>query len=357
MQAPVDGVIDPVAADHLRLRRFSETCIPPRKLSINSAVRLSFGPDSQNPERDGCATMVCYFTRLKKFHKLCEPCLMLVTLFRLLSRLPLPLLHATGAALGRLVYAVSATYRSRLKENIARAGYAQLAQAAAAEAGKNVLELPFVWFASQERLLKVAVLEDWDLIERTMAEGKGVIFLTPHLGCFEVTAQLVATRTPITVLYRPPKKAVLKPLLEGARARNMLSLAPANLSGVRSLLKTLRRGGAVGLLPDQVPQQGEGVWADFFGKPAYTMTLPARLQQLSGAPVLVAYGLRVRGGFRVRIARLEGALDGSPHQQARAVNAAMERLIAHCPEQYLWSYNRYKVPAGVTPPPAPKGVT
>jgi KDO2-lipid IV(A) lauroyltransferase len=295
--------------------------------------------------------MVCYFTRLQKFDKHSEAHLMLVTLFRLLSRLPLSWLHAIGSLLGRLVYWVAPTYRRRLKENIARAGYAPFLPGAIGAAGKNIAELPFVWFASEERLLEVAVLENWQLIESTLAEGKGVIFLTPHLGCFEVTAQVVATRIPLTVLYRPPKKAALKPLLEGARAGARLRLAPATLSGVRSLLKTLKQGGAIGMLPDQVPQQGEGVWADFFGKPAYTMTLPAKLQQMSGAPVLVAFGLRVRGGFRVRITRLHAPLTGTPQEQARTINAAMEALIAQSPEQYFWSYNRYKTPPGVAAPP------
>lgn len=275
---------------------------------------------------------------------------MLVTLFRLLSRLPLSLLHAIGAALGWSVYWASPTYRRRLKENMARGGYGHLLPAAVREAGKNVMELPFVWFASEQRLLAAAKFDDWALIEDAMTEGKGLIFLTPHLGCFEVTAQVVATRMPLTVLYRPPKRAALKPLLEGARRRAGMALAPATLSGVRTLLKTLRKGGAIGLLPDQVPQQGEGVWAPFFGKSAYTMTLPAKLQQMSGAPVIVVYGLRVPGGFRIRMARLGPLLSGTPEQQAGAINAAMERLIAHCPEQYFWSYNRYKVPAGLTPP-------
>ncbi len=277
---------------------------------------------------------------------------MLVTLFRLLSALPLSWLHAFGAVLGWSVYLTSPTYRRRMKENMARAGYAGLLRRAIGETGKNVAELPFVWFASERRLLDAAILEDWPLIERTLAEGRGLIFLTPHLGCFEVTAQVVATRMPMSVLYRPPRKAALKPLLEGARARRRLTLAPATLSGVRTLLKTLKQGGAIGLLPDQVPQQGEGVWANFFGKPAYTMTLPAKLQQMTGAPIIVAYGLRVRGGFRIRIKRLERPLEGSAAEQARAVNAAMEELIAHCPEQYFWSYNRYKAPAGVAAPEA-----
>jgi KDO2-lipid IV(A) lauroyltransferase len=280
---------------------------------------------------------------------------MLVTLFRLLSRLPLPVLHLLGAALGWLVYLVSPSYRNRLKNNIERAGFADQASSAVAEAGKSVLELPFIWFAAPQRVLKSATIENWDLVQKALDAGQGIIFLTPHLGCFEISAQAVAAKTPLTVLYRPPRKAALKPLVEGARARPNLFLAPANLSGVRTLLKTLKQGRLIGLLPDQVPQHGEGVWADFFGKPAYTMTLSAKLHQMSGAPIILAYAERLpRGrGYLLRFAPFEQNLGTTPEQQARAINAAMEQLIARCPAQYFWSYNRYKTPAGASAPPSP----
>jgi KDO2-lipid IV(A) lauroyltransferase len=277
---------------------------------------------------------------------------MLVNLFRFLSHLPLPALHAIGSMLGWLVYLASPTYRRRLKENITRAGHGAHLHAAIAEAGKNVMELPFVWFADPKRVLPLAVCEDWSAVDAALARGRGIIFLTPHLGCFEILAQGFAARQPLTVLYRPPRKEALKPLVEGARARENLALAPANLAGVRILLKALKNNQPIGLLPDQVPQNGEGVWADFFGKPAYTMTLPAKLQQMSGAPIVLAYARRLpRGaGYRLNFSLFEENLGETPEQQARAINAAMEKLIAQCPAQYFWSYNRYKVPAGVAAP-------
>jgi KDO2-lipid IV(A) lauroyltransferase len=278
--------------------------------------------------------------------------LMLVTLFRLLSRLPLPILHAIGTVLGWLVYLVSPSYRRRLRDNIRRAGFGGSLRQAVREAGKNILELPFVWCAPEQRVLASVRIEDWALVQEALDARRGIIFLTPHLGCFEITAQLVSTRTPLTVMYRPPRKAALKPLIEGARARGGLKLAPATLSGVRTLLKTLKSGEPIGILPDQVPQHGEGVWADFFGKPGYTMTLPGKLQQMSGAPVILTYAERLPGGagYVMRFSRLDGALGDSAEQQARTINAAMEKLIARCPSQYFWSYDRYKVPKGVAPP-------
>jgi Kdo2-lipid IVA lauroyltransferase/acyltransferase len=277
---------------------------------------------------------------------------MLVNLFKFLSKLPLPILHSVGATLGRLVYLFSSSYRRRLKDNIGRAGYSGLMPEAVAESGKSIAELPFIWCAPSPRVLQTASVENWELVQAALDARQGVIFLTPHLGCFEIIAQAIAARTPLTALYRPPRKAALKPLIEQARARHNLELAPANLSGVRTLLKTLKKGGAVGLLPDQVPQNGEGVWADFFGRPAYTMTLPAKLHQMTGAPVILSYAERKPHGtgYLVRFVRFTGELSGSAEDQARAINAAMEQLIARCPQQYFWSYHRYKRPSGVERP-------
>ncbi|MBK4736425.1 lysophospholipid acyltransferase family protein [Noviherbaspirillum pedocola] len=279
---------------------------------------------------------------------------MLVNLFRLLSRLPLPVLHGFGAALGWVVYAASPSYRHRLNENMRLAGHQLARRAAIAEAGKGALELAFVWCADAARVRPTARIENLELAQGLLAQGRGLIFLTPHLGCFEILAQSVSEHIPLTVLYRPPRKAALKPLVEGARERPTMRLAPANLAGVRMLLKSLKAGGAIGLLPDQVPQQGEGAWADFYGKPAYTMTLPAKLHQMSGAPVLLAYAERLPfgRGYLLRFVPFEERLEGSPEEQARAINAAMEKLIARCPSQYLWSYNRYKTPRGAPPPSA-----
>lgn len=277
---------------------------------------------------------------------------MIVTLFRLLSHLPLPVLHALGSALGWLVYLAAPSYRRRLSENIRRAGHAAHRNAAIGESGKSILELAFVWCAPPARVLRCVKVENWELVQSVLDAKQGVIFLTPHLGCFEIIAQSIAARTPLTVLYRPPRKDALKPLIEGARARANLLLAAANLSGVRALFKCLKKGGAIGLLPDQVPQHGEGVWADFFGRPAYTMTLPAKLHQMTGAPIILSYAERLPfgRGYTVRFIRFDETLGDTPASQAAAINRAMEKLIARCPAQYFWSYHRYKVPHGVAAP-------
>jgi Kdo2-lipid IVA lauroyltransferase/acyltransferase len=148
------------------------------------------------------------------------------------------------------------------------------------------------------------------------------------------------------VLYRPARKAWLQQLVATSRDRPNITAVPTTLAGVRQMLRALRAGEAVGLLPDQVPPRGLGVWAPFFGREAYTMTLSARLVQQTGAAVLLAWGERLpRGqGFRVRLQRLHDELASDPVRAAAQLNAAMERLVRAGPTQYLWGYARYKQP-------------
>lgn len=273
-------------------------------------------------------------------------------LFRFLARLPLPVLHNLGALAGWLAWLLSATYRRNFTTHITQAGMGEARNAAIAEAGKSLLELPGIWLRPQEEVVaRVVKVSGWDLVEDAWAAGRGILFLTPHLGCFEITAQYYAARRPITVLYRRPKQDWLAPLIEEGRGAN-LKLAPADLSGVRRLLKALKGGEAIGILPDQVPGRGEGVWLPFFGRPAYTMTLAARLAE-TGATVLMAYAERLHygAGYHLKLFPLSAALEGDLTARAAGLNRELELLVRRCPEQYLWGYNRYKTPAGAEPPP------
>lgn len=275
---------------------------------------------------------------------------------RWLSRRPLWLLHAIGAAIGWLTYWLSPTYRRRVRANAALAGIPLGARrGAVAEAGRALLELPYLWLRPPGECLSPPV--QWDgaaLIDAAHAQGRGIVFLTPHMGSFEVTAQAyaeryAAARGPITVLYRPARKVWLRELVDTARARPGLAAAPATLAGVRQMIRALRRGEAVGLLPDQVPPAGLGVWAPFFGQPAFTMTLAVRLARQSGAALAVLWCERLpRGrGYVVHAQPLAQppADDADEVAAATAINASMEAVIRQCPTQYLWSYFRYKGPS------------
>ncbi|MDA8093196.1 MAG: lysophospholipid acyltransferase family protein [Betaproteobacteria bacterium] len=281
-------------------------------------------------------------------------------LFRLAGRLPLIAVQALGGLLGWTAYALAPRYRRRLRENLRAAAlcpdpraFEAMARSAAAHAGKSVAELLVVWLRPLPSLARlVRATAGWEHVEAAQQAGRGIIFLTPHMGCFEITSLYYGRTHPITVLYRPPRKARLEPLMLRGRRRGGVTLAPTDMKGVRALLSALKRGEAIGMLPDQVPSRGEGVWVDFFGRPAYTMTLAARLAETTGATLLLAYARRLNygRGFELRIEPVRERWPVPKEAAATALNRAVEGLIAQCPEQYLWSYNRYKVPRGVEPP-------
>jgi Kdo2-lipid IVA lauroyltransferase/acyltransferase len=282
----------------------------------------------------------------------------MMTFVRWLANRSLRLLHAWGAALGWAAYLCSPSYRRRLNANAALAGLRPAQRrAAVADAGRLVMELPRLWLRPRAQDIQDPVRwEGAELLQSLLAQGKGLVLLTPHMGSFEVSAQAYAERfgaiKPITVLYRPARQTWLRELEETARARPALATAPANLSGVRLMMRALRRGETVGLLPDQVPPEGMGVWVPFFGQPAYTMTLAARLVQQTGAAAAVLWTERLpRGaGYVVRAIELPVLLPPSADDEAAsalAINQSMEAVIRMKPSQYLWGYHRYKNPRQV----------
>lgn len=277
-------------------------------------------------------------------------------IFRLFSALPLGLLHAVGAVLGWLAFLCSPTYRRRFVANAAHAGYS-LAQvrAAVAHAGRMVAEAPRLWLGQRTPRYE---MRNTECVERAWEAGRGIVFLTPHIGCFELSVQALAlrwaqTRGPITILYRPARQPWLAKVMETARNRPGIQAVPTNMQGVRQMIKALRRSEAVGLLPDQVPPNGQGLWSPFFGRDAYTMTLAARLVQQTGAAIILVRCERLAWGrgYVVHLEEMGADLAAELPVAVTQINQAMERLIRQCPEQYLWGYGRYKQPRSEAPAP------
>jgi Kdo2-lipid IVA lauroyltransferase/acyltransferase len=287
-------------------------------------------------------------------------------LLRLLAFLPLGANHALGAFLGRLVFTFPGRYRRRVLQNLAASGLCEsrgdlrrLARENAAEIGKGATELAWALFRPLDEVAAtVKGRSGWEDVERLRAAKRAIVFVTPHLGGFDVAGRYLWTHLPILAMYRPHKVFWLDQLIREGRNRGAApdgtNVAPATLAGVRMVLKHLRRGGCSVVLPDQVPGEGEGEWADFFGRPAYTMTLIGRLQDAADAAIVFCYAERLsRGeGYLLHFEALDTRLPSDRREAARRVNAAVERLVRTCPAQYLWGYNRYKQPAGAPPPPA-----
>jgi Kdo2-lipid IVA lauroyltransferase/acyltransferase len=271
-------------------------------------------------------------------------------LFKLIGALPLPVLQRLGRFFGWLAWCLPGSYKESAKKNLHQAfpeSDPRLLRAAMMSVGQLMFEMPFWWTRRNESALDATLqCDNWQQFDEALSLEKGVILLTPHLGCFEMLGPVFGARYPATVLFRPPRMVWLSDWIVKMRSRRQLTMAPANQRGVRTLVKTLLRGRIIGILPDQVPPDGEGVWAPFFGKPAYTMTLVQRLQHLSGAPIFVLAAERkaVGKGYTLHYKRLDAPLPSEPEAAATIINQEMEALIRKMPEQYLWGYNRYRQP-------------
>lgn len=265
------------------------------------------------------------------------------------AKLPLALIHKLGAALGWVVTFFVPKFLHRIEDNLRQSGVCsdeiivrQTAKQNIKESGKAVLETLVIWFRGYAQLKPLFYgCTGWQHVEAGLASGKGLIFLTPHLGCFEITSLYYGQFQPITVLFRQPRQSWLLPLITAGRQRGKVMLAPANSQGVKQLLQALKRNEAIGILPDQAPLTGEGEWAPFFGRPAYTMTLASKLAQKTGAQVLMAFGERLNWGrgYTIHIKLLPSGAIATP----ALLNRAIEEQISQCAAQYLWVYDRYKI--------------
>ena len=275
-------------------------------------------------------------------------------LFQIASVLPLPALHALGGGLGWAVWLCSAAYRQRCRSNAAQADVPfDVARPAIAEAGRFVAELPRLWLRRFDAsCLGHVQMQGLELAHQAFAAGKGVVFFGPHCGSFEMGPQALAEVLGprygiITAIYRPARQAWLAAIELTSRQRPYLSVLPASLSAIKAMHKALKAGQSVALLTDQVPPVGLGVWAPFFGKPAYTMTLAARLALQTGAALLPVSCERLPKG-RGYIVRIRPAVDLPPdtdiHNTVTRINQAIEAIVLSQPGQYLWGYGRYKMP-------------
>lgn len=287
----------------------------------------------------------------------------MITLFKLLSRLPLPILHAVGIALGWLIYWSPGRHSGRMRRNIESSGLCtsgracrQLHRRAIGESGKTIIELMAVWLRPYPATLKlVAGTVGREHLEAALANGRGVIVLGPHIGCFEIISLHIASQHPFTAMYKPPRQALLGQLMRLGRERGQARLVPADLSGVRAQFAALKRGEAIGILPDQVASSGDGVWAPFFGRPAYTPTLAVNLQRKTHAAIFFAVAERLSWGrgFRIHFLPFEGELPADKSEAARLINQEVEAVVRRFPAQYMWAYNRHKRPGGVAAPESP----
>ena len=280
-------------------------------------------------------------------------------LLKLLSYLPLPVLHGLGIPLGWLVYLAPGRHGPRMRANLQQSGLCSgapcqpLLRHAIAESGEGMLELAPFWMRPHNRTIRlVRTVTGQESLDRALADGKGVVLMAPHIGGFEIINQYLASRMPLTSMYRPARHPVIDKIMKQGRERGRAHLVPTDMTGIKALLKALKSGEAIGILPDQVATKGDGVWAPFFHRWAYTPTLVFRLAQSSGAALFMTYAERLSWGRGYHIHFVPVApFPGNKQEAAARLNSDVEAIVRKLPAQYLWTYQRHKKPGDAPPPP------
>jgi KDO2-lipid IV(A) lauroyltransferase len=249
----------------------------------------------------------------------------------LIAAFPLAIVQAFGSLLGLLAYSVSKPYRS-----LFRPQYEAVVQSrnlpfelwkAVRASGMLFSDSLWIWRNPQKALALVEV-QNWEVVESAISKGHGLVMLTPHLGGFEIIPRVLAQHFPASILYRPSRQEWLNEVVEEGRAYPNMHFVPTNLNGVRQMTRALKRGEAIGILPDQVPSGGEGVWVPFFGKPAHTTPLPAKLANRNNTPVVMFTAKRkaLGQGWLTHATRLP-PFSEDPTQAATELNVAIENAV------------------------------
>lgn len=283
---------------------------------------------------------------------------MKMLLLRLLAFLPLPVLHGLGMVLAWLVWLWHSKNRKKLLTTLNQSGlpaqHPGLLRRVIHETGKGMLELPAIWLRPHQKVVSlVRETPGLEQFDAALQAEKGVVVVAPHIGCWEIINQYIAARQPFTAMYKPARQQFVDDLMRHGRERGQARLVPTDLSGVKALLGALKRGEAIGVLPDQVASQGDGVWAPFFGRWAFTPTMTVRLIQSTGAIPFMVYAERLSWGrgYRIHFEALSALLPKDRVEAATALNREVENVVRKLPAQYMWGYARYKKPGGVEAPP------
>lgn len=274
-----------------------------------------------------------------------------------LSWLPTPVQQWVGTGIGLLLLILPNRLRQVSRRNIVRCfpdlsepQQRTLVRRSLVSTGTNVAEAGAMWKWSASRLRRLeATADNEELLHRGMEAGRGVLLLAPHVGNWEFVSHFLMRRYPLLSLYRPPRILELDELIQASRQRLGAEMVAADGMGLRTFVRALGSGRLVAILPDQEPLKSHGVFAPFFGVDALTMTLVRSLVRRYQPAVVFAFAERVAGGrFRVRFLEPPEGLDHrDPVVAASRLNAGVETCVRLCPDQYMWSYRRFR-----TRPPA-----
>ena len=276
-----------------------------------------------------------------------------MTLLRILSKVPFLVAQFVGGAIGFLVAHLPVEMKAVTEKNI-KLCFPELSDSerkklvlnSLVHTGYLMFELGQVWFQPlQKNLKRIINVSGKDIMDKAASRPHGVIVVAPHLGNWEILNHYIVQDYPGVIVYSPPKQKQFEKIIRELREKSGSRLVPASAAGVRAVYKHLKQGGVVYILPDQVPGTEGGMLAPFFGVPALTMTLVSRLVKKTGAEVVAVYGKRLPfyRGFDVVFRAADSRIYSADLEvSVVGLNATVERCVRDIPEQYQWSYKRFK---------------
>ncbi len=276
-------------------------------------------------------------------------------LFRLTSMMSLPLVHRIGYMFGWLLNTIPNKSKQIAKKNIEIClpelnvqEQKILLRRTLNESGKTLSEMGIMWLANSERVLNmIKSVEGEEHLKNAIANHKGILLAMPHIGSWELVNLYAARHYPVTSLYKPPHMRSLDNIIKESRQRTGAILVPTDTRGIRAVSKALKNGEVIVILPDQQPppQLKNGIFSNFFNYPAYSATLMSKLAAKSDSEIIYAYTKRLpegKGFTLVFQPATQNDAETDIQHSVDIINKDIEAVIRDCPEQYQWTYKRFK---------------
>ena len=280
---------------------------------------------------------------------------------RLLGALPFAINRALATAVGTLLAWLPTQALKVSKTNLALCYPALsaeeqtgLARKSLLESVKNTFEIALFWRQPAEGLKRVVAVDGDTPLRQAVQDGRPIMILAPHLGCWEVLNFWLATEFGLHAMFAPSGLPEVDNLVRSGREHFGSTMYPTTARGVAGLVRAMKKGALTAILPDQVPDRRSGRHVPFYGQPAYTGTLACKLIRQTQAVTFMAWARRLPGtqGYEIRVRpAADSVADDDLDTALTAMNHSIENLIDESPSQYLWSYKRFRrPPPGVDTP-------
>ena len=283
---------------------------------------------------------------------------LVVGFLRLFALLPWRAVQGSGRFIGWLMWKLPNRSREVARINLSRcfpeletAERERLLGQSLQQIGMAFTESACAWIWPADKTLRlVKEVQGLEVLEQALASGKGVVGITSHLGNWEVLNHFYCAQCNPIIFYRPPKLKAVDDLLQRQRVQLGNKVAPSTREGIISVIKEVRKGGAVGIPADPEPSEGAGVFVPFLGTQALTSKFVPGMLTGGKAVGVFLHALRLDdgSGYKVILEAAPPAMyDEDVEVAVAAMSGVIERYVRNWPSQYMWTMKRFKKrPAG-----------